>query len=151
MADGVPEFYAGRDLLVTGATGFMGKVLVEKLLRSCPGLAGIYLLLRPKQGKDVQGRVKEMLQSPVRAMNAIAEEEKKIWLVFEQATAILLSTYSTAVLLAGGATAWSRRTPSGGRQRGRVTAGARAESRGPRYAAGQGVHRLPRRGDGAFR
>ncbi len=61
----IADFFAGRYVLVTGATGFMGKVLVEKLIRSCPGLGGVFLLLRPKRGKDVQDRVKEILQSPV--------------------------------------------------------------------------------------
>ncbi|CAF87360.1 unnamed protein product, partial [Tetraodon nigroviridis] len=27
----VAQFYAGKSVLITGATGFMGKVLVEKL------------------------------------------------------------------------------------------------------------------------
>ena len=62
----VAEFFAGRHVLVTGSTGFMGKVLVEKLLRSCPGVGTIYLLMRPKKGKDVQERVRELLESPVR-------------------------------------------------------------------------------------
>lgn len=61
----ISEFFAGKYVLVTGASGFMGKVLLEKLLRSCPGLAGVYLLLRPKRGKAIQERVDDMLQSPV--------------------------------------------------------------------------------------
>ena len=32
----IVEFYNGRDVFITGATGFMGKCLVEKLLRSIP-------------------------------------------------------------------------------------------------------------------
>jgi FlaA1/EpsC-like NDP-sugar epimerase len=35
-----------RSIFITGATGFVGKVLVEKLLRSCPDIAKIYILVR---------------------------------------------------------------------------------------------------------
>ena len=31
----VKSFYRGQNILVTGATGFVGKVLLEKILRSC--------------------------------------------------------------------------------------------------------------------
>ena len=51
--------------LITGATGFMGKVLVEKLLRSCPGIDRVYLLLRPYKGKDVTSRLQELINNEV--------------------------------------------------------------------------------------
>lgn len=35
---------------MTGGTGFLGKAIVEKLLRSCPNLSKIYLLVREKKG-----------------------------------------------------------------------------------------------------
>lgn len=62
----VADFYRDRSVLITGATGFMGKVLVEKLLRSCPGLSKIYLLMRPKGGHHVDARLDELLNSKVR-------------------------------------------------------------------------------------
>lgn len=46
----VVEFYNGKNILITGATGFMGKVLVEKLLRDCPDVNCIYILVRMKRG-----------------------------------------------------------------------------------------------------
>jgi hypothetical protein len=61
----IQNFFSGRCVLVTGATGFVGKALVEKLLRSCPELRTIYLLIRPKRGRDVQTRHKEFIQDPV--------------------------------------------------------------------------------------
>lgn len=39
---------AGQQVLVTGSTGFLAKVLVEKLLRSVDTIGGIHLLVRPK-------------------------------------------------------------------------------------------------------
>ncbi|XP_076039102.1 putative fatty acyl-CoA reductase CG5065 isoform X2 [Oratosquilla oratoria] len=59
----VSDFYRDRCILITGATGFMGKVLVEKLLRSCPGIATLYLLMRPKGNLDVRARLEELLNS----------------------------------------------------------------------------------------
>lgn len=43
----------------------MGKVLVEKLLRSCPGIASIYLLMRPKRGADINERLSEIINGPL--------------------------------------------------------------------------------------
>lgn len=61
----ISEFYRGRHLLITGATGFMGKVLVEKLLHSCPDIGTLYLLVRPKKGHDVRTRLEELLNAKV--------------------------------------------------------------------------------------
>lgn len=61
----VGQFYAGRSLLVTGASGFMGKVLVEKLLYACPDIKQIFILMRPKRGKSVEARMDDMYKSPV--------------------------------------------------------------------------------------
>ncbi|XP_012144429.1 putative fatty acyl-CoA reductase CG5065 [Megachile rotundata] len=61
----VKEFYRDRSIFITGGTGFMGKVLVEKLLRSCPGIKNIYLLMRPKRGQDVQQRLRQLLDGPL--------------------------------------------------------------------------------------
>lgn len=63
----IPEYYAGKNVLITGATGFMGKVLVEKLLRSCPEVKALYLLVRPKAGQSMQQRVSDMMVCRVRA------------------------------------------------------------------------------------
>lgn len=61
----IAEFYRDRSIFITGATGFMGKVLVEKLLRSCPDIKTIYLLMRPKKGQDIHHRLTEEFHNHV--------------------------------------------------------------------------------------
>lgn len=61
----IQEFYKGQNIFITGGTGFMGKVMIEKLFRSCPGIASIYLLVRSKKGKDVHQRTEEIFDDPV--------------------------------------------------------------------------------------
>jgi len=34
----IKQFFKSRAVLITGATGFVGKIPVEKLLRDCPNL-----------------------------------------------------------------------------------------------------------------
>ncbi len=44
----IREFLRGKSILITGATGFLGKPLVEKILHDVPDIEQIYLLIRPK-------------------------------------------------------------------------------------------------------
>ncbi|XP_077299951.1 fatty acyl-CoA reductase wat-like isoform X2 [Arctopsyche grandis] len=60
----IQRFYSKKNILITGATGFLGKLLVEKLLWSCPDIGYIYLLLRDKKGKDSGSRIDELLDTP---------------------------------------------------------------------------------------
>lgn len=62
----IPEWFAGKCILITGATGFMGKVLVEKLLRDCPDVAQLYLLIRKKKGVEPAQRREEYVNHMVR-------------------------------------------------------------------------------------
>ncbi|XP_033211757.1 fatty acyl-CoA reductase wat-like [Belonocnema kinseyi] len=59
------EFYAGQKIFITGGTGFLGKILIEKLLRSCPSVSTIYLLVRPKKEKNIQNRMQELFEDPI--------------------------------------------------------------------------------------
>lgn len=62
----IANWYSGKNILITGGTGFMGKILIEKILRSCPNIASIFILVRNKKGKDVSQRLDDILNSPVK-------------------------------------------------------------------------------------
>jgi alcohol-forming fatty acyl-CoA reductase len=44
----IRKFFAGKNVLLTGSTGFLAKAVVEKLLHDLPGIGQIYLLIRPR-------------------------------------------------------------------------------------------------------
>jgi len=50
------SFYKDKNILITGVTGFVGKVLLEKILRSLPMAGKIYIMIRNKRNVDVQQR-----------------------------------------------------------------------------------------------
>ncbi|XP_072948634.1 putative fatty acyl-CoA reductase CG5065 [Epargyreus clarus] len=60
----IPEFYDGKTIFITGGSGVMGKVLIEKLLYSCTNLKRIYLLLRGKKGLTPEQRLEALYSSP---------------------------------------------------------------------------------------
>lgn len=53
------DFFDDTNIFITGSSGFIVKVLVEKLLRSQTNINKLYLLIRPKKGKAIEDRVKE--------------------------------------------------------------------------------------------
>ncbi|XP_034238485.1 fatty acyl-CoA reductase 1-like, partial [Thrips palmi] len=69
----IPDFYRGRSVLLTGGTGFIGKALVEKLLRCCPEVERLYLLVRDKDGVSAEKRLSQLLALPVFAGCPIAK------------------------------------------------------------------------------
>ncbi|CAH2108622.1 unnamed protein product [Euphydryas editha] len=71
----VGEFYEGRSVLLTGCTGFLGKVVLEKLLFSCPGLDKVYILMRAKKNMSAEERLKEILEQPL--FSRIKEQKPK--------------------------------------------------------------------------
>lgn len=60
------EWYRGRSVFITGATGFMGKVLIEKLLYSYTDIKNIYILIRSKRGRTPDQRIEDMWKLPVK-------------------------------------------------------------------------------------
>lgn len=65
LPDRVSEMLVGKTILITGGSGFLGKTLIEKMLRKCPAIHRLYLLLRTKKGKDHKQRIVDLFSSPV--------------------------------------------------------------------------------------
>ncbi|XP_043477559.1 fatty acyl-CoA reductase wat-like [Leptopilina heterotoma] len=61
----IQNFYAGQSVLITGGTGFLGKLLIEKLLRCCPELTSIYVIIRRKENQDIHKRIQLLLEEPI--------------------------------------------------------------------------------------
>jgi len=61
----ITDYYKNKSIFITGGSGFVGKALIEKLLRSCPELNKIYLLLRHKKGKKANQRLDEIINCKV--------------------------------------------------------------------------------------
>ena len=50
----------GRNVFITGATGYLGGVLLFKLLSHCPEIGKVYLLIRDKKGESSKERLAGM-------------------------------------------------------------------------------------------
>lgn len=65
MSSPVRDFYSGKNVLLTGGTGYLGKMIIEKLLRTTQ-VKNIYLIVRPKQHVGFDKRVSKMFEEQVR-------------------------------------------------------------------------------------
>lgn len=63
--DSITSFYEDKVIFLTGGSGFLGKVIIEKLLRSCPNVKKIYVLLRSKKGRSSEERMKSLFNMEV--------------------------------------------------------------------------------------
>ncbi|KAJ3621040.1 hypothetical protein MTP99_003216 [Tenebrio molitor] len=58
----IQDFYRDQTIFLTGATGFLGKLILEKLLRTC-AVQKVYILVRPKHDKTLQQRFHSIFDS----------------------------------------------------------------------------------------
>uniref|UniRef100_F6VDW8 Fatty acyl-CoA reductase n=1 Tax=Ciona intestinalis TaxID=7719 RepID=F6VDW8_CIOIN len=61
----IAEFFSGKSVAITGATGFIGTCLVEKILRCCPGVLKIFVFIREKKDKSATERLAHLTQLQV--------------------------------------------------------------------------------------
>lgn len=61
----IPEFYKGKNIFITGATGFVGVSLLEKILSDTPEHGNIYILVRPKKGQSIEDRLAVLKKNSV--------------------------------------------------------------------------------------
>lgn len=62
----IEQFYDNAVIIISGGTGFLGKILVEKLLRSFD-VKKIYLLIRSKNYVNVDDRLQNFFKESVSA------------------------------------------------------------------------------------
>ncbi|XP_028787436.1 fatty acyl-CoA reductase 2-like [Neltuma alba] len=55
---GIVNFFKGKNFLITGATGFVAKVIVEKILRMVPETGKIFVLIKAKDKEEAMERLK---------------------------------------------------------------------------------------------
>lgn len=71
---GITETFRDGTVLVTGSTGFLGKLLTEKLLRSC-FVNKIAILVRSKKGFSPNQRVADIYKQAVSTFKQIRNEK----------------------------------------------------------------------------
>lgn len=65
LSSPISAFFANKNVFITGATGFVGVTIIEKLLRSIPDIGTIYILLRSKRGKSLERRLEDIHRNSV--------------------------------------------------------------------------------------
>ncbi|KAL3623806.1 Fatty acyl-CoA reductase 2 [Castilleja foliolosa] len=60
---GIIKFLRRKTFLITGATGFLGKVLIEKILRTAPDVHKIFVLIKTKNEEAALERLKNEIIS----------------------------------------------------------------------------------------
>lgn len=62
----VHRMFDGQSIFITGASGFIGRVLLEKLLRTYKGIKRVYILMRTKKNQLPYDRLhKQLLKVPI--------------------------------------------------------------------------------------
>jgi len=57
----IDESFKDKSVLITGATGLVGKLILYKILHSIESVRNVYILMRSKKGKSVTQRFNDMM------------------------------------------------------------------------------------------
>ena len=78
------DLLRGKSILLTGVTGFLAKVFLEKLLRACPDFKNIYLFIRANdEAHSLQRAESEVFSSELFNHLKETDGEDKIVLLSE--------------------------------------------------------------------
>ncbi|KAL0724805.1 hypothetical protein Bca4012_039404 [Brassica carinata] len=110
---GIIRFLKGKSYLVTGATGFLAKVLIEKLLRASPEIGKIFLLIKSNDQESANKRLYDEIISSdlfklLKQIHDIAQEN----LGFDSEIAANISDEIDVIISCGGRTTFDDRYDS---------------------------------------
>lgn len=61
----ISEFYNDSVVFLTGGSGFLGKALLIKILRTCYSVRSVYVMMRVKAQQSSEERFAAWLEHPV--------------------------------------------------------------------------------------
>lgn len=67
----IRRFYAGKQILLTGCTGYLGTIIFEKILRTCTEISKIYVMVREKKNMGVKDRLEKYFADNVSKVTEI--------------------------------------------------------------------------------
>lgn len=56
--------FSGSTVLLTGATGFLGTLVLDRLFAACPDVRRVYVVIRSRRGVFPTDRLKRLLDAP---------------------------------------------------------------------------------------
>lgn len=59
----VKETFKGKRVFLTGVTGYVGSLVLEQLLRVCPDVDTVFVLIRGKKNLTSKQRLEKLLSS----------------------------------------------------------------------------------------
>lgn len=78
----VKAAFAGATVLLTGASGYVGSIILEQLLRICPEVKTIFVVFRDKRNKSAKERLDDLLSSGMALFGSLffsVSQDSSIW------------------------------------------------------------------------
>uniref|UniRef100_T1KXA6 Fatty acyl-CoA reductase n=1 Tax=Tetranychus urticae TaxID=32264 RepID=T1KXA6_TETUR len=72
----IKQFFNGKNLFITGVSGFCGRILLSKILNELTGIGKIYVMMRSKRGSNAKQRVDHLLSSQAFKFNPIPDYQR---------------------------------------------------------------------------